>query len=192
MVRAVSNDSWRNVSNGNIDDEMSEKDRNKAICLNDPFCYYTYLTRDPLFENNISWTFFQQGAIIDDFFSSTTVHGIKYFSGKEHHWAERSVKYHQLKSSTQKWNRQFLFLMKKYQFRIWWMTSFALSVVLCVIAILSIWTRWSDHPVTVIFDDKVTAISDIPFPAITVCTTQKFSVNLDDNEKVMGNFFSYK
>lgn len=37
MVRAISNDSWRNVGNGNIDDEISGIDRNKAICLNDPF-----------------------------------------------------------------------------------------------------------------------------------------------------------
>lgn len=59
-------------------------------------------------------------------------------------------------------------------FRIWWLSSFALSVVLCATAILNIWTRWSDHPVAVTFDDKTTQISDIPFPAVTICTSQKF------------------
>ena len=69
--------------------------------------------------------------------------------------------------------------------RAWWMGSFVLSVVLCVIAISSIWTTWSDHPVTVTFDDKTTPIGTIPFPAVTICTTQKIKENLtkiDEND----------
>lgn len=58
------------------------------------------------------------------------------------------------------------------------MTSFAFSVVLCVTVILNIWTAWSDHPVTVTLDDKTTAIAEIPFPSVTICTTQKIRDNL--------------
>lgn len=32
--------------------------------------------------------------------------------------------------------------------------------------------KWQERPVIVSFNDKTTSIETIPFPAITVCTTQ--------------------
>lgn len=53
------------------------------------------------------------------------------------------------------------------------MSAFAVSVVVCVIIIKNIWTTWRTHPVTVTFDDKMTSIETIPFPAVTICSHQK-------------------
>lgn len=58
--------------------------------------------------------------------------------------------------------------------RIWWMVSFLLSVILCALSISTIWQKWQDQPVTVSFNDRATSISVIPFPAISICTTNKF------------------
>lgn len=70
------------------------------------------------------------------------------------------------------------------------MVSFTLSVVLCVIAILSIWTKWSDHPAVVTFDDKTTSISEIPFPAVTICSMHKFIENEMDSNLLETVFVS--
>ena len=52
------------------------------------------------------------------------------------------------------------------------------SIVGCTIAILSIWNTWANRSIAVTFDDKSTPISTIPFPAITICTTQKIAENV--------------
>lgn len=59
-------------------------------------------------------------------------------------------------------------------FRVWWAIALISSLVLCTIAIWCVWTRWKNHPVIMIFDDKLTSIGTISFPAITICPTQKF------------------
>lgn len=66
------------------------------------------------------------------------------------------------------------------------MCSFLLSVTLCVFAITSIWMTWRNHPVTVTFDDKTTDISQIPFPAVTICSTQKVKEKVDETEGYIG------
>lgn len=56
-----------------------------------------------------------------------------------------------------------------------------LSVAGCTIAILNIWNTWTNRPITMTFDDKYIPISEIPFPAVTMCTTQKLKGKLDNN-----------
>lgn len=67
------------------------------------------------------------------------------------------------------------------------MCSCLTSMVLCLIVIQSTWRTWNDHPVTVAFNDKTTQIETIPFPAVTICTTQKLKENLmkvDENDGI--------
>lgn len=54
------------------------------------------------------------------------------------------------------------------------MIALTMSVIVCIIVIMSIWTKWTDHPVIVTFDDRTTSIAKIPFPAVTICPTKKF------------------
>lgn len=46
-------------------------------------------------------------------------------------------------------------------------------MALCAQTMFSIWMKWHERPVIVSFDDKTTPIGMIPFPAITICSTEK-------------------
>lgn len=60
-----------------------------------------------------------------------------------------------------------------------------LSVIFCSIAIVNILSKWHHSPVTVTFDDRATSIATIPFPAVTICPTQKFSFKNIDVTKLL-------
>ena len=64
----------------------------------------------------------------------------------------------------------------------WWIVAFVLSAALCTYAIRNIWMKWQMRPVIVSFDDKSTPISTIPFPALTICSTNKFIKEKIDTE----------
>lgn len=68
--------------------------------------------------------------------------------------------------------------------RVWWTIALALSICFCIMGILSLWHKWHRRPVLMSFNDKATPIGMIPFPAITVCSTQKFT-----KEKINANDF---
>lgn len=55
---------------------------------------------------------------------------------------------------------------------------------MCIIGILSIWGKWHRRPVIVSFNDKTTPIGLIPFPAITICSTQKFTYDQIDANRI--------
>lgn len=58
----------------------------------------------------------------------------------------------------------------------------ALSMYFCGSSIREIVIDWHQNPVKLVFADKPTPISKIPFPAITVCP-----MNIADSEKVNAN-----
>lgn len=94
---------------------------------------------------------------LKEFCSETNVHGIRFFVEKKRHWMER----------------------------LWWIASLIISVALCVYAIQSIWIQWQDRPVILTFNDKITSIGKIPFPAVTICSTQKLT---NDHPHSLDNF----
>lgn len=78
----------------------------------------------------------------------------------------------------------------RLMFRIWWMIAFALSVACCAYGIRAIWLKWHLRPVIVCFDDKTTSIETISFPAITICSTQKYVIGEVDIEQIMETFIA--
>lgn len=72
--------------------------------------------------------------------------------------------------------------------RTWWVITVIVSVIFCTVSVVKILNQWNEHPVTVTFDDKTTSIADIPFPAFTVCTTQKFVDEKLDNKLIKKLF----
>lgn len=36
-----------------------------------------------------------------------------------------------------------------------------------------VWNRWNENPVIVSFEDKMRSVSEIPFPAVTICQESK-------------------
>lgn len=59
----------------------------------------------------------------------------------------------------------------------------------CAIGILNIWLKWYHRPVIVSFDDKTTSVGAISFPAITICTTQKYNKGQVDMAQIIETFF---
>lgn len=57
------------------------------------------------------------------------------------------------------------------------MISFALSVYLCQSMIQNVWLKWDEDPVIVTFNEKSIPVSEIPFPAVTICPETKSQIN---------------
>lgn len=57
------------------------------------------------------------------------------------------------------------------------MISFALSVYLCQSMMKNVWVKWNEDPVIVTFNEKSIPVSEIPFPAVTICPGTKSQIN---------------
>ncbi|XP_013112148.2 pickpocket protein 28-like [Stomoxys calcitrans] len=66
-----------------------------------------------------------------------------------------------------------------------WICIFILSTLYCMQTISKIYDKWIDTPVIVSFSERSTPISDIPFPAITMCS--EIRRPLDDNAARYGD-----
>lgn len=70
---------------------------------------------------------------------------MKFFSEKRRHWSER----------------------------LFWILSFAVSIVGCSILVHRAYSKWQLNPVIVSFAERPTAAWQLPFPAVTFCPTTK-------------------
>lgn len=120
------------------------------------------------------------------------MHGIRYFTEPKTNWIQRWLswmkRFKEINQSQTNVGLSKSWQKKKIEnrlwctensiywffFRVWWAIALISSMVLCIVAILSVWTRWRNHPVIMNIDDKIRSIGTIPFPAITICPTQKF------------------
>ncbi|XP_035793837.1 pickpocket protein 28-like [Anopheles albimanus] len=87
----------------------------------------------------------KRGNIFEDYFANSTIHGFRYFVGANRTYLERA----------------------------WWVFACILSIYFCGQTIQEVFEKWRRSPVVVTFDEKPTPITDIPFPAITVCPVTK-------------------
>ncbi|XP_058985354.1 pickpocket protein 28-like [Musca domestica] len=78
--------------------------------------------------------------IFNEYCSNTSLHGVKYF-GQERPWKEICF----------------------------WLGIFTLSFYFSSQTIRKVYQKWNDTPVIVTFSERSTPVSDIPFPAITIC-----------------------
>ncbi|XP_068083962.1 pickpocket protein 28 [Anabrus simplex] len=58
--------------------------------------------------------------------------------------------------------------------RMCWLMMICASIVCCMYVIMMQWNKWQNSPVIVTFADRYTPASNIPFPAITICSEVKF------------------
>ncbi|GAB0099481.1 hypothetical protein DMENIID0001_153430 [Sergentomyia squamirostris] len=58
--------------------------------------------------------------------------------------------------------------------KILWIILFALSIFACGKLIERAWSKLSNNPLAVTFAEKAVHITQIPFPAVTICTSVKF------------------
>uniref|UniRef100_A0AAG5DUL5 Uncharacterized protein n=1 Tax=Anopheles atroparvus TaxID=41427 RepID=A0AAG5DUL5_ANOAO len=92
-------------------------------------------------------TFHRVLALFEEYCSESSVHGVRFFVGKE-----RSV------------------LVK-----ITWMVVFGLSLVGCGIMIQQAYNKWDRTPVIVTLSEVPTPVWDLTFPAVTICPEIKVS-----------------
>ncbi|KAJ6645324.1 F-box-like/WD repeat-containing protein ebi [Pseudolycoriella hygida] len=91
---------------------------------------------------------------VSTFCNNSTVPGIRYFVEPDRHWLEK----------------------------FWWIVAIALSIFASVYGIVDIWISWNENPVTIHFNNKPRSLDTIPFPAVTICSTEKFDkYNVDIN-----------
>jgi hypothetical protein len=76
------------------------------------------------------------------------------------------------------------------RFRAFWVVAFFCSLAGCIYVIHKTYDKWQATPVIVSYSEKYTRIFEIPFPAITICPENSYSLfdpdylwNLDDNSK---------
>lgn len=98
---------------------------------------------------------------LTEFSGSTSVHGINYFGDQRRHWTER----------------------------VFWIFVFVVSMSACIWTVHVTYEKWQNSPIIVTQDDKLTAIWEIPFPAVTICPAAKINelsqVNLTRTQELL-------
>jgi len=57
--------------------------------------------------------------------------------------------------------------------RLFWSVAFILATITAGYFIGNVYDKWDETPVIVSIGAKTTSLTDIPFPAVTVCTVNK-------------------
>lgn len=76
-----------------------------------------------------------------EFCLNTTIHGLRYVAEPKRHWTER----------------------------IWWLLIFSVSLLICIQSTINLWNDWNERPIIIGFDDQLSSIDKVNFPAITIC-----------------------
>lgn len=82
--------------------------------------------------------------VFNDFCHATSIHGMKYLTGHSH-WLERTI----------------------------WIAIYAFALWFCGSLVWERYKRWEKNPVIISFDKRFESISEVPFPAVTICPETK-------------------
>lgn len=85
---------------------------------------------------------------LTDFAQNTSLHGLKYIGERKRHWIE--------------W--------------IFWAIVFLISFLLCTVLITEMYRKWQRNPMIISFDKRATPVSELLFPAVTICPETKAHV----------------
>lgn len=68
--------------------------------------------------------------------------------------------------------------------RFFWLLSIFLSASFCCYSIYNVYQKWQESPIIVSFDKQLSHVSDIPFPAVTICPETKTTIQSFNFTKV--------
>ncbi|XP_066998458.1 pickpocket protein 28 [Anabrus simplex] len=94
---------------------------------------------------------------VQDYCSSTSIHGLQYIGAPNRPLLER----------------------------LWWLIVTCLSFAAIVMLIKEAWVNWQTTPVIVSFEESMRPIWEFPFPAVTVCPVTKFRASLHDYQEMI-------
>jgi acid-sensing ion channel, other len=97
--------------------------------------------------------------LVSDFLDNSSIHGFKYIGDKNRPWFERIL----------------------------WIVIFLISFSGCCKLIFDVHQKFDQNPVIVTFDEKPTSISEIPFPAVTICPAPKSQKKLYNTTPMFQN-----
>lgn len=108
--------------------------------------------------------------LLMEYMMNSTIHGVRYFVEGSRHWIERygpraETCYYHCKSSI------FVTLLCH---RTWWILAFSLSVAMCCWSILEVYKKSGTDPIIISIDSKLKPVSEIAFPAVTICPEAKY------------------
>jgi acid-sensing ion channel, other len=81
-----------------------------------------------------------------EYSENSSIHGIKYIGERNRSACERS----------------------------YWICSVVMAFLGCSFMIYEIYDKWENSPVIITFSENLRIISDVPFPAVTICPMSKF------------------
>jgi acid-sensing ion channel, other len=70
--------------------------------------------------------------------------------------------------------------MQNVSRRVFWILAFVCSLSGCICVILKTYDKWQETPVIVSYSERYTQIFEIPFPAVTICPENSYSL-IDPN-----------
>uniref|UniRef100_A0A336M656 CSON011555 protein n=1 Tax=Culicoides sonorensis TaxID=179676 RepID=A0A336M656_CULSO len=94
--------------------------------------------------------------VFNDFCHATSIHGMKYLTGQSH-WFERAI----------------------------WIAIYAFALYSCGELVYDRYRRWVVNPVILSFDKRFESISEVPFPAITICPETKSIKKIFNYTKIL-------
>jgi len=115
--------------------------------------------------NKLKWYQPAPNSMIANFFSHSSLHGLKYVGQRDKHFCER----YNTNSRKLRIFRVIKNYITTFMFRIFWILSFVISTFFALIFIFKMIFKYHETPIVTVFSPEVTTINQIPFPAITIC-----------------------
>ena len=103
--------------------------------------------------------------IFSNYACDTTIHGFRNIGGDHRHWIER----------------------------IFWAICFIASVIMCTFVVFQTYSKWQSSPVIMTFNERLTPIWEIPFPAVTFCPETQTNVhafNITESVLKLGKYLN--
>jgi hypothetical protein len=72
--------------------------------------------------------------------------------------------------------------------RIFWVAIVIVSTVFCLFFIVNNYYLWKKKPIILGFNEQLTDIFEVPFPAVTICANFKFDKNKIDIQKLLDEY----
>lgn len=78
--------------------------------------------------------------------------------------------------------------------KLFWMSTFVISIILCSFLIKNVYVKWKTSPVIVTVSERFISVSEVPFPSVTICpqikckaTVYNVSEEIDRRDKRKSN-----
>ncbi|XP_062555545.1 pickpocket protein 28-like [Armigeres subalbatus] len=70
--------------------------------------------------------------------------------------------------------------------RVWWAAGIIVTLITCCYSAFTLYKKWCDNPVVIGYATKLSPVSTIPFPAVTICPLTKTRVEAFNITEVHG------